>query len=222
MHDFGFSDLRLVNDYAAPVEAARSAVDAQAVLAAAVVTEDVASAVTGCTRVIGTTAVGQRDIRHRLLGLAEAAGEMRGELRREDGGGRVALLFGSEKTGLSNEELSYCDSLLTIPMAEYAELRRPSMNLGQAVAVCLWELARSGASVVAPERAAATADEVERVYRLLYEVLEQSEYTRRHGATADPVQIRRLVYRMGLGREDVAAWLGILRQLAWKMRGPGV
>ena len=55
-------------------------------------------------------------------------------------GGRVALLFGSEKTGLSNEELSHCNWLLTVPMFEHADARHPSMNLGQAVAVCLYEL----------------------------------------------------------------------------------
>ena len=63
------------------------------------------------------------------------------ELARE--GGRVALLFGSEKTGLSNDELSHCHWLLTIPMEQHEEMRHPSMNLGQAVAVCLYELVRS-------------------------------------------------------------------------------
>ncbi len=68
------------------------------------------------------------------------------ELARE--GGRVALLFGSEKTGLSNEELSHCHWLLTIPMEEHEEVRHPSMNLGQAVAVCLYELVRQAGGVV--------------------------------------------------------------------------
>ena len=54
----------------------------------------------------------------------------------------MALLFGSEKTGLSNDELSHCNWLLTIPMQQHEDLRHPSMNLGQAVAVCLYELVR--------------------------------------------------------------------------------
>ena len=55
---------------------------------------------------------------------------------------RVALLFGSEKRGLSNDDLSYCHWLLHIPTRE----EHISMNLGQAVAVCLWELARGSRS----------------------------------------------------------------------------
>lgn len=218
MHDFGFADLHLVTDYAVPFESARSAVDASAVLSAAVVNSSVAEAVAGCTLVIGTTAVGERDLQHPLLGLAEAGERIRAELAAP--GQRVALLFGSEKTGLSNEELSHCDLLLTIPMADHPDLRHASMNLGQAVAVCLWELVRPGLAPPQPTQDQAPAEEVERVYGLLSEVLEESAYTRRHAATADPAHIRRLVHRMGLQATDVAAWLGILRQLLWKLRQP--
>ena len=55
----------------------------------------------------------------------------------------MALLFGSEKTGLSNDELSHCNWLLTIPMRNPAGVRHVSMNLGQAAAVCLYELVRN-------------------------------------------------------------------------------
>ena len=60
MHDFGFRHLRVVNDYAVPFEAARSAVDASAVLAGAATFASVAEAVADCTLVVGTTAVGER------------------------------------------------------------------------------------------------------------------------------------------------------------------
>ena len=213
MHDFGFTDLHVVNEFAIPFEAAKSAIDASDVLASAVLSPTVADAVAGCTLVVGTTAVGERELRHPLLGLADAGARIRGEA------GRVALLFGSEKTGLSNEELSFCDLLLTIPMEEYEGLRHPSMNLGQAVAVCLWELVRPG---VAPEGVsvqAADAADVERVMGLLYEVLEESEYTRRHAASASVEQVRRRLHRMQLEVQDVPVWMGILRQVLWKMRG---
>jgi tRNA/rRNA methyltransferase len=114
MHDFGFVHLRVVNEYAMPFETARSAVDASEVLARAAAFDSVAAAVADCMLVVGTTAVGERSLQHPLYVLPEA-GEMIGEtLRRE--GGRVALLFGSEKTGLSNDELSHCHWLLTVPM----------------------------------------------------------------------------------------------------------
>ncbi|RXH58753.1 tRNA:Cm32/Um32 methyltransferase [Granulicella sibirica] len=216
MHDFGFRDLRVVNDFPVPLEAAKSAIDASEVLAATVATPTIAEAIADCTLVLGTTAVGERDLQHPLLGLADAAPHLRIALTNPDA--RIALLFGSEKTGLSNEELSHCDLLLTIPMEQYEGMRHPSMNLGQAVAVCLWELVRPGnAPEPAPSRPADVA-EIERVYDLLYEMLEQTEYTRRHVATADPAHIRRLVHRMALQKPDVPAWLGILRQTLWKLR----
>jgi tRNA/rRNA methyltransferase len=222
MHDFGFRHLRVVNEYAVPFEAARSAVDASAVLAGAASFASVAAAAGDCTMVVGTTAVGERALQHPLYGLAEA-GEMIGEeLTRT--GGRVALLFGSEKTGLSNEELSHCHWLLTIPMAEHEEARHPSMNLGQAVAVCLYELVRQvwiSSSPGSRVPAAAEAGEVERLMALLTEVLEATGYTKRHPANCEEGQIRRLALRMGLRASDLPVWMGILRQVLWRVRRGG-
>jgi TrmH family RNA methyltransferase len=221
MHDFGFRHLRVVNEYAVPFETARSAVDASEVLGEALAFGSVADAVADCTLVVGTTAVGERSLQHRLYELPDAAGGIGEELAREDG--RIALLFGSEKTGLSNDELSHCHWLLTIPMEEYEAVRHPSMNLGQAVAVCLYELVRTaGVSVVsAGAPAAALADEVERLTALLTEVLEESGYTRRHPANCEEGQVRRLVFRMGVAAVDVPVWMGILRQVLWRVRGGG-
>ena len=177
MHDFGFRHLRVVNEFAVPFEAAKSAVDASAVLAAAEQFGSVAEAVADCTLVVGTTAVGERVLQHPLRVLPEAACGGAGASGAERSA-RVALLFGSEKTGLSNEELSHCHWLLTIPMEEHEGVRHPSMNLGQAVAVCLYELVRGGGvgAVRVGVPAAATGAEVERVTALLMEVLEKAEY----------------------------------------------
>jgi TrmH family RNA methyltransferase len=217
MHDFGFRHLRIVNEYAVPFETARSAVDASEVLAGAAVFGSVGDAVADCTVVVGTTAVGERALQHPLLVLPEAAERIGSELAGE---GRVALLFGSEKTGLSNEELSHCHWLLTIPMQEHAEVRHPSMNLGQAVAVCLYELVRGrGMAAVSGVGAAASAGEVERLTALLTEMLEETGYTKRHPANCDEGQVRRLVLRMGLTASDAPVWMGILRQVLWRVRG---
>lgn len=222
MHDFGFHHLRVVNDYAVPFETARSAVDAAEVLAGAVTFQSVADAVADCTLVVGTTAVGERALQHPLYALPEAATILRSEVMRSDGAGRAALLFGSEKTGLSNEEMSHCHWLLTIPMQQHEGVRHPSMNLGQAAAVCLYELVRQRSESVAasvPERA--EAGDVERLTTLLTETLEETGYTRRHPANCDEGQIRRLAVRMGLTTGDVPVWMGILRQILWKVRKPG-
>ncbi len=219
MHDFGFSDLRIVNDYTVPFENAKSAIDASAVLASAKTCASVADAVADCTLVMGTTAVGERVLQHPLYTLAEAAPLVRGELSRDDEAGRVALLFGSEKTGLSNEELSHCNWLVTIPMQQYEGARHPSMNLGQAAAVCLYELVRSSGEVRSTGAdAPATAGERERLTALLGEVLRESGYTARHPSNCGEEQIRRLAVRMGVSSNDALVWMGILRQMLWKIR----
>jgi TrmH family RNA methyltransferase len=219
MHDFGFRHLRVVNEYAVPFETARSAVDASEVLAGAGAFGSVADAVADCTLVVGTTAVGERMVQHPLYTLPDAGGMIGAELARESG--RVALLFGSEKTGLSNDELSHCHWLLTIPMKEHKDVRHPSMNLGQAVSVCLYELVRQEGlpAVFAGGGASATAGEVERLTAVLTEVLEETGYTKRHPANCDQGQIRRLGLRMGVAAADVPVWMGIMRQALWKIRG---
>jgi TrmH family RNA methyltransferase len=221
MHDFGLRHLRVVNEYDVPFEGARSAVDASAVLAKATAHAELAEAVADCTLVIGTTAVGERELRHPLLTLAEAAPRMRDELARTSEA-RVALLFGSEKTGLSNEELSFCHALLTIPMYPHPDVRHPSMNLGQAVAVCLYELVRApGDALTSPlsaEQGGASSTELERITALLAQVLKVAEYNRRHPSHATEPGLRRLVLRMGLDRGSATIWMGMFRQILWKMQ----
>ena len=215
MHDFGFRDLRVVNEYPVPFAAARSAVDASEVIKGAKEFGSLAEAVADCNLVVGTTAVGERALQHPLYGLAEAAEQINRVVADE---GRVALLFGSEKTGLSNDELSHCHWLMTIPMHTHEGLRHASMNLGQAVAVCLYELVRGAEAPVGASALTAEAGEVERLQSLLTEVLHETGYTARHPANCDEAQIRRLVLRMGLAAKDVPVWMGILRQILWKTR----
>ena len=229
MHDFGFGALRVVNEFPVPFEEARSAVDASAVMANAASYTKVADAVADCTLVVGTTAVGEREVRHELLTLNEASPRIRSELAQPDR--RIALLFGSEKTGLSNDELSFCHFLLTIPMYQHEGLRHPSMNLGQAVAVCLWELVRerrfdpthddkavvNGAPGEVATQTPADSASLERLHALLMEVLQATEYSRRHAANCDPAHIRRLIRRIGVDAIDAPVWMGILRQILWKL-----
>jgi TrmH family RNA methyltransferase len=135
MSNFGFFHLRVVNPYELAFREARSAVGASPILAAAEEFPSLAEAVADCTLVVGTTSVGHRELQHPVKRLEQAAPLIRKRLAAS----RVALLFGSEKRGLSNEDLSHCHWLLRIPTRE----EHRSMNLGQAVAVCLYELARN-------------------------------------------------------------------------------
>jgi len=229
MRDFGFMHLRAVNEFLPPFEAARSAVDASEVMAGARVYATVAEAVADCTLVVGTTAVGERTLQHELLELA-AAGERITEALHESQlpqqtPSRVGLVFGSEKTGLSNDELSHCHWLLTIPMHQIDGEHHVSMNLGQAVAVCLYELVRGG-GLMPPAKSALAGEELadgaslERITSLLNRVLQATEYTRRHAANSDPAQVRRLVRRIGASAMDAPIWMGILRQVLWKLGLP--
>lgn len=219
MHDLGYKHLRVVNEYPVPFEAAKSAVDASSVLEAAGVFTTVADAVADCTLIVGTTAVGERALEHPLDLLPAGAARIQAALA-TDPASKVALLFGSEKTGLSNDELSHCHSLLTIPMNELDEARHLSMNLGQAAAVCLYELSREGAVIPAPPEVvpASSAGELERMTQLLSEVLEDSGYTRRHPANARDNNVRRLVRRMGWTASDATVWTGVLRQILHGLR----
>ena len=132
MSNFGFTDLRLVNPYHVAFREARSAVRSRYILEQAQICQTVADAVSGATLVAGTTAVGHRDL-HAPLYRLEPAAEL---IRERLGESPVALLFGSEKFGLSNDQMSHCHWLLRIPTRE----EHGSMNLGQAVAICLYEL----------------------------------------------------------------------------------
>ncbi len=211
MSNFGFMQLRIVNEYAVPLEAARSAVNAGHVLAAAESFASVAEAVADCRLVVGTTAAGERRLEHELVAL-DAAGA-RVCAAAEHGG--VALLFGSEKTGLTNETLAQCNWLMTVPM----HAAGTSMNLGQAVAVCLWELVRGealdAAAVMGDSPGAALAAEVERLTTVLREALAVSGY---HAANMDEDKMRRLVRRLALRSRDAEALTGMLRQVLWKLR----
>jgi TrmH family RNA methyltransferase len=216
MHGFGFSDLRLVNNYSVNLETARSAVDASAILAAAKEFATVPEAIAGSSLVVGTTAVGERKQEHPLYTLAEGGALIRSTLTTA----RVALLFGSEKTGLSNDAMSHCHWLMTIPMHPTPGLRHSSMNLGQAAAVCLYELIRQADG---PRRQnmppAAQAEDLERVTQLLSDLLASIGYAHRRPAGADPAEVRRMVRRLHLTQSDARRWMGVLRQLLWK-NGP--
>jgi TrmH family RNA methyltransferase len=214
MHGFGFADLRLVNDYSVALKKARSAVDASAILDGAREFASVADAVADCSLVVGTTAVGERKQEHPLYTLAEGGGLLRSTLI----SARVALLFGSEKTGLSNDALSHCHWLMTIPMHPSPGLRHASMNLGQAAAVCLYELIRhTDAPPLNELQPMATAEDLERVTELMEEVLASIGYAKRRPASAERTEVRRMVRRMKLNQSDARRWIGVLRQLLWKM-----
>lgn len=216
MSNFGVSDLRLVNPYEVAFREAKSAVNAQHVLTAAREYATLAEAVADCPLVVGTTAIGHRALEHPLRRL-ELGGKM---IARKLATAPVALLFGSEKFGLSNDDLSHCHWLMRIPTRD----EHASMNLGQAVAICLYEIARQPAAARAkPEprggkagREAQAAD-LERITAMLDQVLAHSGFIQEGTAESSHLKLRRMVRRLNLNVGDAKLWLGMLRQIKWKL-----
>jgi TrmH family RNA methyltransferase len=137
MSNFGIRNLRLVKPYEPGFREARSAVGAAATLEDARIFSSLAEAVADCALVIGTTGGRDRHLTNSLQRLQDAAPLV----AQETAQGMVAIVFGSEKRGLSNDDLSYCHWTMHIATAE----DHISMNLGQAVAVSLYEITRAPA-----------------------------------------------------------------------------
>lgn len=210
MSNFGFSALRLVNPYEPSFREARSAVGASELLARAEEYKTVAEAVADCRLVVGTTAGRSRDLHQPLRLLPDGARLVRKRLA----SGRVALLFGSEKRGLSNDDLNHCHWLMRIPTSG----QHVSMNLGQAVAVCLYELARGGRIASSAEKIQlATAADAERLTLMLLDALRASGYVKPRTDMATEEKVRRMIRRLNLTAEDSEVILGMLRQIVWKL-----
>ncbi len=205
--NFGACGLRVVQPYEKAFREARSAVGAAAVLREAEECATVEEAVADCALVVGTTAIGNREIKHPLRSLDKAGVVIRRRLAKE----RVAILFGSEKKGLSNEDLSYCHWLLHIPTRG----EHQSMNLGQAAAVCLWELARGARSFEEGVRKgrAAKMETVERITKYLLASLLRSGYVAARSERLAEEKLRRMVRRFALDEADGEVFLGMVRKM---------
>jgi TrmH family RNA methyltransferase len=213
MSNFGFLNLRMVRPYDAAFREARSAVDAEPVLSAAVEFENVAQAITDCSFVVGTTAGGARHTQEPIQRLEAGAEIVRHHLR---SGEKVAMLFGSEKVGLSNDDLNHCQLLLRIP----TRTQHLSMNLGQAVAVTLYELVRDSAeasNAISLDAPLATAEERERFLAVLLHALSLSDYVPLGTQVSTEQKLRRLLRHVPVTQRDLQEWLGLIRQIVWKL-----
>lgn len=222
MANFGFARLAVVAPYAPHWREAQSAVGAEDLLQNAKRTETLDEAVADCTLVIGTGTLTYRRPEQPVAPLPELAPLVQRELER---GGRVAIVFGPEKHGLTREDLAHCHLLIEIP----TDARQPSMNLGQAVAVCLYELA-SRAFSAQPDRAAAEApeaeeaeprvrsDTLERLAGVVEETMVAAGYSPRSMQAANRHDLRVLLRRLHLNAADTRRVLGVFRRILWRLR----
>lgn len=200
MSNFGFFDLRLVKAYDVAYQEARSAVGAEELLREARNYASLAEAVADRSIVIGTTSGDRRDLAMPLHPLPDLPAIPAG----------AAILFGSEKFGLSRDDLAYCHWLVRIPARD----EHGSMNLGQAVAVVLYELIRKERGPADAGRRAAQESLV-RLESLLSEVLTASGY----GLSPSTVlKLRRMIRRLDLTPADADMWQGMFRQVLWRLR----
>jgi tRNA/rRNA methyltransferase len=226
MANFGFRRLAVVAPFAPTWREARSAVGAGEVLQNAKEFATLGEAVAGATLVAGTGTLTYRKPEQAVVALPDLSPLIRREL---DSDGRVALVFGPEKHGLTREDLSYCHILVEIP----TDAQQPSMNLGQAVAVCLYALAayadfsRTDAqsenhalpAMPAETKAlAAPSGRLDLLGGVIEEAMQAAGYSPRTMQAANRHDLRLLLRRLALSEHDTRRALGLFRRILWRLR----
>ena len=218
MANFRFERLAVVAPYAPNWREARSAVGAPDLLQNAKSAERLADAVAGCTLVAGTATLARRKPEQHVVALPALAPLVEREIAR---GGRVALVFGSEKRGLTGDDLALCHLLVEIP----ADPRQPSMNLGQAVAVCLYELStrafspegRPQKSTARKPDATAASGTLELLAGLIDQTMIAARYSPAAMREANRRDLRLLLRRLALSERDTRRVLGLFRRILWRL-----
>ncbi|MBN2645315.1 MAG: RNA methyltransferase [Desulfuromonadaceae bacterium] len=211
MGNFGFCDLRLVNPQTDHLcdEARRMAVKASALLEAATVYGSLAEALSDCRYALGTT---RRFGRYREDFVhPDEAGELLVELAGEV---KTALVFGREDRGLLTEELDLCQRLLTIPTCDAL----PSMNLAQAVSLCLYETSRAVARQCGKKAAGpkpARNEQVESMFQHMRSTLSRIDYLDRQNPDHILRSYRRMLGKNGLSERDVRILHGLWSRIDW-------
>ena len=220
MANFGFAHLSVVAPFEAHWREAKSAIGAPQLLEAAREFATLAEAVADCTYVVGTGTLTHRKAQQPVILLPNLPPTLDAASIE---GGRVALVFGPEKHGLTREDLSLCHALVTIP----TEPTQPSMNLGQAVAVCLYDLTRVGAerpdersnrAESASVPASATSGALDRMAELIEQAMQASGYSPRTMEPTNRHDLRLLLRRLRWSDADVRRALGLFRRILWRIQ----
>nr|WP_321513512.1 RNA methyltransferase [uncultured Pseudodesulfovibrio sp.] len=220
--NMGVSDLVVVDPYNFDMEKALPLATAHArhVLESARIVETLAQAVEGCTAVFGTTAR-TGGWRKGIMNPDVLAGVVNERL---NSGGRVAVVFGPEDKGLTNEETSICSGLMTIPTSQEGT----SLNLAQAVVVVLYECFKKsldGPFVPGgpPEERPATVQEQETMFQNLQETLLAIDFLKDDNPDYWMLPVRRFFSKINLKRNEFNLLMGVCRQVQWFVQtyGPG-
>lgn len=204
MRNFGLADWCVVgpNPLLLAPEAKRLAVRAEELLAEVRVVDDLPSAVADCEWVVGTTMRSQKGRRR----LAPRAWAQAGA----DRPGKVALIFGDERSGLSNDDLRQCHELSFIPASD----AQPSLNLAQALMIYAyeWFLAHPPGSAPPSLPRAATDDALRGVEGALKEALDGARFLTGDGTNALRTMMNGL-HRARLSAKEARLWTAALKVL---------
>ncbi len=203
----GFTRLCLVAPQRFPhAEASALAAGAEDVLGKAVLSASVVEALADCTLALGCTA------RPRGVPLPELSPREAAERALAAcAGGPVAIVFGNERTGLTNDELMSCHAAVHIP----SDPACPSLNLAQAVQVLAYELrlavlAHQPPAQATPAEPRATVEQLEHFFGHLAQTLEDIDFHKGRAPTTILKRLRRLFLRAGLEQREVRILRGIL------------
>lgn len=208
MKNMGVSDLAIVGRARTNSFWARAmAVHAADVLKRARRSGELREALGDCLLVVGTTCRGGL-----YRGHSRTPGEMAPDIVSAAQSGKIALVFGPEDHGLSNRDLRYCQRLITIP----AHPGYPSLNVAQAVMVCLYEVFLAALANPPKEEITRTPSEsVERLFDRMRRSLLKVGFLDPQNPEHILLALRRIMGRAGLEDKDVRILTGLFRQIEW-------
>jgi tRNA/rRNA methyltransferase len=214
MLNCGLSALRLVSprDGWPNAKAQRAASGADVVLDKAKIFASVGEAVADLERVVATTAR-NRELTQRIVTPRRAAAEMRGWIGQAE---KVGILFGPERTGLTNDDMVHADTALSIPLNPQFS----SLNIAQAVLLVAYEWATTGEDTPAErlsEHATrpATKDELLNLFAHLERALDQSGFLRNKAMQPAMVHnLRAFLQRAAMTEQEVRSFHGVIKYLA--------
>ena len=140
--------------------------------------------------------------------------QLAGQLPERAGGGRAAIVFGPESSGLPNAELQLCHATVTIPTS----LEQPSLNLAQAVLLIAYELRIAAIGTPVPADDRAPVGEVEQAISELRTGMLEIGYLDPHNPEHILAELRRLVFRAAPTGREVTLLRGLARQMGWAGR----
>ncbi|VAX24688.1 tRNA:Cm32/Um32 methyltransferase [hydrothermal vent metagenome] len=219
MKNFGFVRLTLVNPTPrAHMEAIKMGVGAEDIIENARIVNSLQVAI---EPVVFTYAVSRRvrRLRKEVFNLTSIAQKI------VEPGEPVGLVFGSEKFGLSNDDLRICDNIVSIPTSD----RHPSLNLAQSVAIVLFELTREDFDISRPrgryERKPVTMGEKDLLFENMVDTLQLARFFDRPNPERTITHLKDILNRAGLSEKDTRILLGMFKQIKRKIleeneRGP--